>query len=145
MSCRKLVIGILVAASVVLKVFSAPIIDLIPTASIPAGKSLTIPITATSPNGRPLTYTITSSTNRISVEVHTNNPFWKLSVVQTALSNVPIAYQTSFRGTMATVTNVGEMTFMLFRDRAPKTVDVFQGFSMAGYYNSNTVFHRVIP
>lgn len=145
MFCRKFVIGAVVVASCAIKSFSAPSIDLISNVSIPAGKSLTLPITATSSNGRPLTYTVTSSTNRISVEVHTNNPFWKLSVVQAAPPNAPGAYQTPFRGTVATVTNVGDMTFMLFRDRAPKAVDVFQGLSMAGYYNSNTIFHRVIP
>jgi len=145
MFCRKFVIGAVVVASCAIKSFSAPTIDPISNVSLPAGKSLTLPITATSPNGRPLTYTVTSSTNRISVEVHTNNPFWKLSVVQAAPPNAPGAYQTPFRGTLATVTNVGDMTFMLFRDRAPKTVEVFQGLSMAGYFNSNTIFHRVIP
>ncbi len=124
---------------------AAPVIDPIPTASIPAGKSLTIPITATSSNGRPLAYTITSSTNRITVEVHTNNPFWKMSVVQLAASNAPGAFQTSFRGGIATVTNIGDMTLMLFKDRAPRSVDVFIGLSCAGFYSSNTIFHRVIP
>ena len=60
---------------------AGPVIDFIPAVSIPAGKSITIPVTATSTNGRPLTYTVTSATNRISVELHTNNPFWKLTVV----------------------------------------------------------------
>ena len=125
--------------------YAAPVIDLIPAASVPAGKSLTIPITATSSNGRPLAYTITSSTNRITVEVHTNNPFWKMSVVQFAASNAPGAFQTPFRGGIATVTNIGDMTLMLFKDRAPRSVDVFKGLSCAGFYNSNTIFHRVIP
>src|SRR6478609_731510 len=126
MFCRKLVVAGLMLFDFTARYFAAPIIDPIPNATIPAGKSLTLPITATSPTGRPLSYTITSSTNRITVEVHTNNPFWKLSVVQTAPPNAPGAYQTPFRGTVATVTNVGDMTLMLFRDRAPKTVDVFQ-------------------
>src|SRR6266850_641322 len=43
---------------------AAPVIDPIPNASIPAGKSLIVPITAGSPNGRALTFTATSSTNR---------------------------------------------------------------------------------
>ena len=124
---------------------AAPVIDSIPTASIPAGKSLTIPITATSSNGRPLTYTVLSSTNSITVEVQTNNPFWKMSVVQLATSNAPGAFQTPFRGGITTVTNIGDMTLMLFKDRAPKSVDVFTGLSCAGFYNSNTIFHRVIP
>jgi cyclophilin family peptidyl-prolyl cis-trans isomerase len=123
---------------------SAPIIDQIPNASIPAGKSLIVPVTASSPSGLPLTFSATSSTNSITAQVHTNNPFWKLSVVQTAPSAAPGAYQTPFRGSIVTVTNVGDMTFMLFRDIAPHTVDVIQGLTAGGLYTSNTIFHRVI-
>ena len=124
---------------------AAPVIDPIPNASVPAGRSIIIPVTATSTNGRPLTYTATSSTNRISVEVHTNNPFWRMTVVQVAPSNAPGAFATPFRGGVATVTNIGEMTFMLFKDIAPHTVDVISGLTFGGFYNSNTIFHRVIP
>jgi cyclophilin family peptidyl-prolyl cis-trans isomerase len=123
---------------------AVPTIDPISNASIPAGKSLIIPITATSPNGLPLTFSATSSTNRITVQVHTNNPFWKMSVVQAASPSAPGAYPTPFRGGVETVTNVGDMTFMLFRDIAPHTVDVIQGLTAGGLYTSNTIFHRVI-
>ena len=128
-----------------LRISAAPVIDPIPIASIPAGKSLTIPVTASSPNGRPLTFTATSTTNRITVEVHTNNPFWKMSVVQLSPSNTPGAFLTLFRGGMAMVTNIGDMTFMLLRDRAPRTIDVIAGLTFAGFYNSNTIFHRIVP
>ncbi len=124
---------------------AAPIIDPIPNAKIPAGKSLIIPITASSPNGRSLTFTATSSTNRIVVEVKTNNPFWKLTVVQVAPADAPGAFQTPFRGGVVTVTNVGDMLFMLFKEVAPRTVDVFSGLTSASFYNSNTIFHRVVP
>jgi cyclophilin family peptidyl-prolyl cis-trans isomerase len=125
-------------------ILATPTIDPIPNASIPAGKSLIIPVTATSPNGLPLTFSATSSTNRITVQVHTNNPFWKMSVVQAASPAAPGAYQTSFRGGVETVTNIGDMTLMLFRDIAPHTVDVIQGLTAGGLYTSNTIFHRVI-
>ncbi len=124
---------------------AAPVIDPLPSVNIPAGKSLTIPITATSPNGQPLTYTITSSTNRITVEYQTNNLFWKMSVVQVAPSNAPGAFQTPFRGGLATVTNIGDLTLMLFRDRASRSVDAIAALTTSGFYNSNTIFHRVIP
>jgi cyclophilin family peptidyl-prolyl cis-trans isomerase len=124
--------------------FAAPVIDPISNASIPAGKTLILPVTASSPNGRPLTFTATSSTNRITVEVHTNNPFWKMSVVQAAAANAPGAFQTPFRDGVVTVTNIGDMTFMLFRDLTPHTVDVIQGLTAGGLYTSNTIFHRVI-
>jgi len=125
--------------------FAAPVIDPIPNASIPAGKTLILPVTASSPNGRPLTFTATSSTNRITIGIHTNNPFWKMSVVQAAAANAPGAFQTPFRGGVVTVTNIGDMTFMLFRDLAPHTVDVIQGLTAGGLYTSNTIFHRVVP
>jgi len=129
----------------VLRSQGAPVIDPVAPVSVPAGKSLIIPITASSPTGRPLTYTVTSSTNRITVEVHTNNPFWRMSIVQIAPPDSPGVYPTTFRGASVLVTNVGDMTFMLFKDRAPRTVKAFTGFSHAGFYNSNTIFHRVVP
>jgi len=128
-----------------LPLLAAPAIDPIGNVNVPAGKSLIIPVTAASPNGRPLTFTATSSTNRIVVQVHTNNPFWKMTVVQAAAANTPGAFQTSFRGGVATVTNIGDMTFMLFRDIAPHTLDVIQGLTAGGLYTSNTIFHRVVP
>jgi cyclophilin family peptidyl-prolyl cis-trans isomerase len=125
-------------------VLGTPAIDLIPSASIPAGKSLILPVTASSPNGRPLTFTATSSTNSITVQVHTNEPFWKMSVVQAAPSNAPGAFPTPFRGSVVTVTNIGDMTFMLFRQIAPHSVDVIQGLTESAFYTSNTIFQRVV-
>ena len=126
------------------RAWAAPVIDPIADVTIPAGKSLIVPVTATSSNGRPLTYTVTSSTNGIAVVMHTNNPFWQLSVAQVADPSAPGAYQTPYRGGVATVTNVGNLTFMLFPEYAPHTVNVFQGLTTSGFYNSNTIFHRVI-
>jgi cyclophilin family peptidyl-prolyl cis-trans isomerase len=91
-----------------------------------------------------LTFTATSSTNSITVQVHTNEPFWKMSVVQAAPSNAPGAFPTPFRGGVVTVTNIGDMTFVLFREFAPHTVDVIQGLTESAFYTSNTIFHRVV-
>src|SRR5215469_2327892 len=123
---------------------AAPVINPISDVTVPAGKSIIIPITATVTNGRPLTYTITGSTNAMAILLHTNNPFWKLNVAQACASNAPGAFQTPFRGGVATVTNVGDMTFMLFPEYAPQTVSIFQGLSASGFFNSNTIFHRVV-
>ncbi len=144
MQARVVLYRVLTAFFLVSQAWAAPAIDPLGNVSIPAGKSLIIPVTAISPTGRPLTFTATSSTNRIIVQVHTNNLFWKMSVVQAAPANAPGAFPTPFRGSLETVTNVGDMTFMLFRDLAPHTVDVIQGLTAGGLYNSNTVFHRVI-
>jgi peptidyl-prolyl cis-trans isomerase A (cyclophilin A) len=144
MNHRRIFSVFLFLGALVFSALAAPVIDPIPGASIPAGKTLILPVTATSPNGRPLTFTATSSVAGITIEIHTNNPFWKMSVVQAAAGNPPGSFQTPYRGGVATVTNVGDMTFMLFRDLAPRTVDVIQGLTASGMYTSNTIFHRVI-
>lgn len=141
--CLK-ILGCWLAMSGVLIGWTAPVIDPIPNATIPAGKSLILPITATVTNGRALTYTITSSTNDFAVITHAGDPFWQLTVAQAAPSNAPGAYLTPYRGGVASVTNVGNMMFMLFPDYAPHTVNVMQGLTYSGFYNSNTIFHRVI-
>jgi cyclophilin family peptidyl-prolyl cis-trans isomerase len=144
MNGRRILCVCFLFGALLFSAFAAPVIDPISSASIPAGKTLILPVTASSPNGRPLTFTAASSTNGITVEVHTNNPFWKMSVVQAAAGNPPGSYQTPFRGGVVTVTNIGDMTFMLFRDLAPHTVDVIQGLTAGGLYTSNTIFHRVV-
>ncbi len=123
---------------------AAPVISPIGNVTLPAGKSLIIPITVTVTNGRPLTFTITGSTNAMAIVTHTNDPFWKLNVAQACAPGAPGAFQIPFRGGIATVTNVGDLTFMLFPEYASNTVSIFQGLSDSGFYNSNTIFHRVI-
>src|SRR5579863_3536368 len=93
---------------------AAPVIAPIANVTVLAGKSLIIPITATVTNGRPLTFTITGSTNAMAIVMHTNDPFWKLNVAQACAPGAPGAFQTLFRGGLVTVTNVGDLTFMLF-------------------------------
>ncbi len=144
MNCRPFATNLIFSALFISSGLAAPVIDPIADVTIPAGKSLVVPVTATNANGRPLTYTVTSSTNGIAVVMHTNNPFWQMSVAQVADPNAPGAYQTPYRGGVATVTNVGNLTFMLFPEYAPHTVNVFQGLTTSGFYNSNTIFHRVI-
>jgi len=144
MICRTFVVGVLSLVLVALTGLAAPVIDSIPNTTVLAGKSLIIPITATSSSGLPLTYTITSSTNAFAVVMHTNNPFWQLTMAQAATNTAPGAYLTPYRGGLVTVTNVGTMTFELFPEYAPHTIKVFQGLTTSGFYNSNTIFHRVI-
>ncbi len=144
MRLQSCVMGLLACVSLAVASQAAPVIDPIPSVTIPAGKSLILPVTATSPSELPLTYTATSNTNGIAVVMHTNNPFWQLTVAQAAATNAPGAFKTPFRGGLVTVTNVGAMTFMLFPEYAPHTINVFQGLTTSGFYNSNTIFHRVI-
>jgi cyclophilin family peptidyl-prolyl cis-trans isomerase len=144
MNYLKYAICVSIAMVLVASGLATPVIDPIANVTVPAGKSLILPVTATSTTGLPLTYSVVSSTNSFAVVVHTNNPFWQLSVAQAAASNAPGAYQTPFRGGEATVTNVGNLTFMLFPEYAPHTLNVFQGLTTSAYFNSNTIFHRVV-
>lgn len=41
-------------------------------------------------------------------------------------------------------TDLGDVTFKLYPERAPKTVENFLAYAKAGFYNG-TIFHRVIP
>ena len=134
-----------VAALCVLRSSAAPVIAPIGNVTLPAGKSLIIPVTATSPDGRPLTFTASSSTNGIGVTVLTSNLFWKMSVAQAAKPSDPGAFSTPFRGGLVTVTNIGDMTFMLFKSWTPHTVNVIQGLTESGFYTAKTIFHRVVP
>jgi len=118
-----------VAALCVLRSSAAPVIAPIGNVKLPAGKSLIIPVTATSPDGRPLTFTASSSKTGISVAVLTNNLFWKMSVAQAANPNDPGAFPLLSVAGLATVTNIGDMTFMLFKSWTPHTVNVIQGLT----------------
>src|SRR5262249_17505049 len=48
--------------------------------NIPEGKTLILPLSATSSTSSPITYTITSSNPNITFQQHTNNPFFKIFV-----------------------------------------------------------------
>jgi len=142
MNCRLITAGVWFLFLAVCSGLAAPVIDPLPAVTIAAGKSLILPVTATSSSGNALTYTITSSTNAIAVVMHTNNPFWQLTVAQAADPSSPGAYPTPYRGGLVSVTNVGTMTFEMLPEYAPHTVNVFQGLTTSGFYNSNTIFHR---
>jgi cyclophilin family peptidyl-prolyl cis-trans isomerase len=93
---------------------------MIPNQTVPSGKSLIVPVTATDTDGNPLTYTASSSNPQFQVQVKTGNPFLKLSVA-----------------------NFGDMVFELFQDVAPKTVGIISGLVKSEFYN-NLTFHRVV-
>jgi cyclophilin family peptidyl-prolyl cis-trans isomerase len=104
---------------------AAPVIDpqanVAPT--IPAGKTLFIPITATDPQGEPLTFSVTSSNpGAVTATLEPqSNTFLKISVQ-----------------------GFGDMTFELFGDLTPDTVSRISGLVQSGFYN-NLTFHRVEP
>ncbi len=52
---------------------AAPVLDPISNVTLPAGKSLIVPLTATDTDGNPLTYTFSSSNGTITTHLHTGN------------------------------------------------------------------------
>jgi cyclophilin family peptidyl-prolyl cis-trans isomerase len=104
---------------------AAPVIDpqanVAPT--IPAGKTLFIPVTATDPQGEPLTFSVTSSNpGAVTATLEPqSNTFLKISVA-----------------------GFGDMVYELFGDLAPDTVSRISGLVQSGFYNGLT-FHRIGP
>jgi cyclophilin family peptidyl-prolyl cis-trans isomerase len=96
-------------------------INPVPDKTMPIGKSLILPITATDTDGNPLTYSFTSDNSQVTVQQHTGNTYLKLSVQ-----------------------NFGDLTFQLFNDLTPKTVGQITALVNRGFYNGLT-FHRVVP
>ncbi|MDB5353464.1 MAG: peptidyl-prolyl cis-trans isomerase [Planctomycetota bacterium] len=100
---------------------AGPVLDAIAPASVPAGKSLIIPVTASDADGDSLTYSASSGGAAVQVTLHTGNPFLKISAA-----------------------GYGDMIFELFQDVAPNAVSKIVGLVNSGFYNGLT-FHRIAP
>src|SRR5437762_13506458 len=78
---------------------SAPVLDTIPDRTVPAGKTIQVPLTASDADGNPLQYSVSSDNDLIVPELHpTTNTWLRLATTQ------------------------GTMVFQLFDDVAPDTV-----------------------
>lgn len=98
---------------------AAPVINPLGNADLLKGKPLFVPVTATADSA--LNYTVTTSNPLVTASVRPrSNPFLQLNVA-----------------------NFGTMTFELFRDMAPNTVDSIGGLVQAGFYDG-LIFHRVV-
>jgi cyclophilin family peptidyl-prolyl cis-trans isomerase len=102
---------------------AVPIVDPIAnvTPNVPSGKTLYIPVTGSDAAGNPINYSVTSSNGTILTAAvrNTGNVFVTISVA-----------------------NFGDMTFELFGDLTPTTVDTITGLIKAGFYDG-LKFHRV--
>ena len=97
--------------------------------TIPGGKVLLMPLTASDADGDPLIYTVKSSNPRIFARIKTGNPFLKFSMDHAAGAVGDPAYS-------------GDLIFMLLQDWTPVTSRFIGGFAQSGYYDG-TVFHRM--
>src|SRR5256885_10625493 len=92
--------------------FSAPVLDAISDRTVPAGKTIQVPLTATDADGNPLQYSVSSDNDVIVPELHpTTNTWLRLATTQ------------------------GTMLFQLFDDVAPDTVANLTGLVNAGFFN----------
>jgi cyclophilin family peptidyl-prolyl cis-trans isomerase len=111
---------------------NAPVLDAIPDQTVPAGKSLIIPLTASDADGDPVSLTVTSSSpGSVIARVKSGFPILEMDVVHPGNS-----------GDVNDPEYAGSMFFTLFRDWTPLTVATIGGLTQGGYYNGLT-FHVV--
>ncbi len=103
------------------QLLAAPVVDPIDDVQVLYGRTMVLPVTASDVDGDKLAWSVKSSNRAFSATLLKGNPYLRI-----------------------TVENFGEMTFELFADVAPRTVEVISGMVQAGYYDGLT-FHRVIP
>jgi cyclophilin family peptidyl-prolyl cis-trans isomerase len=104
--------------------FAAPVLDAIADQTIPSGRTLQVPLTATDADGDPITYTFSTNNGSITTKLHAStNQFVKMNVTGSGFS--------------------GSMTFQLFNDVTPITAGNIAGLVESGFYN-NLTFHRII-
>lgn len=115
-----------------LAAFAAPTIDPVSTAgfqSIPVGKSLVVPVSATASGSAAVNFTVSSSNPKILVRAKSGNPSLKLHV--------------KYAGDGTVQAFEGDLVFQLFRDMAPITTGLIAGMAQSGFYDGKT-FHRVV-
>ncbi len=100
---------------------AAPVVEPIADVSLPAGKSLFVPVQGSDADGDILSYTVSSTSTDVQLSVRTGHPYLRISVA-----------------------GFGNMDFQLFDDLAPNTVAKIRGLVDANFYD-NLTFHRVVP
>src|SRR5205823_5510158 len=107
------------------RLLAAPVLDAIAAQSVPANKTIQIPLTASDSDGDTLSYSVSSNSASVIPTLRsTSNTYLKFHVTGPNGIN-------------------GDMIFQLFNDLAPEAVRNITGLVNAGYYNGLT-FHRVI-
>ncbi|HMO26889.1 MAG TPA: peptidylprolyl isomerase, partial [Tepidisphaeraceae bacterium] len=102
------------------KYLAAPVLDAISNVTVPTGKTLQIPLTASDADGDALSYSVTRS-GSLTTYVRPSSNTWVRFNVQ----------------------GFGMMEFQLFDDTAPLTVRSIKGLVDSGFYNGLT-FHRIL-
>jgi cyclophilin family peptidyl-prolyl cis-trans isomerase len=91
---------------------AAPVLSPIPDQTVPAGKSLQVPLVASDADGQTLHYSFSSDNSNFTAQLHsTTNTWLNLNTTQ------------------------GTMLFQLFNDIAPNTVATITGLVNSGFFN----------
>lgn len=102
------------------ELLAAPAMDALSQISVPAGKSILLPLHSTTPDNSSVSYSVTSSDPALKTTVLSGGTFVKLSV-----------------------SGYGDLTFKLFDTLTPETVSKIKTLVQQGFYDGLT-FHRVI-
>ena len=95
--------------------------------TVPALQGYTVPLLANSGASDPQTFTVSSSNPDIAVSI-AQGPFWTIDVASTDSSNPSDSFS-------------GALTFQLFQNLTPNTVNMITQFTNDGFYvNSGHVF-----
>ncbi len=100
------------------QLLAAPDISAIANVSVPAGKTLFVPVAGSDADGDAITYSVSSSNSEVTAQVRSGHPFLKIAVA-----------------------GYGDLIFQLFDDLAPQTVQTMT--SRLGSI-SDQEFYRVI-
>jgi cyclophilin family peptidyl-prolyl cis-trans isomerase len=103
------------------RLLSAPVLDAIGNQSVPANKTIQVPLTAADSDGDTLSYSVSSNSGSV----------------------IPTLRSSSNTYLKMTVAGKGDLVFQLFNDVAPETVRILTGLVNGGFYNGLT-FHRII-
>lgn len=95
-------------------------LEAISNRSMPAGKTLLVPLNGATTDARALAYTVSSSNAAVTATLLTGNTWLKLE------------------------TSMGDMLLQLFNNFAPTTVNTITGLVNQDFYDG-LIFHRVIP
>jgi peptidyl-prolyl cis-trans isomerase B (cyclophilin B) len=99
--------------------------------TVPALQGYTVPLLANSSASDPQTFTVSSSNPDIAVSI-AQGPFWTIDVANTDSSNPSDSFS-------------GALTFQLFQNLTPNTVNMITQFTNDGFYTTSGVyFPRIV-
>jgi cyclophilin family peptidyl-prolyl cis-trans isomerase len=101
-------------------------LDPISSVNVPGGKTLIVPLTATSTS--PVTYSVSSDNPQVTTQLHTGDPFLQLTLSDPGVAGI----------------DGQTITIQLFPEIAPNNVQRLMNMVNSGFYNGLS-FYRIVP